>query len=712
MIILFSITLPLQDPVMIFTLVLFIILLSPIVLRKLRIPSIIGLIIAGVIIGPNGLNLLLRDNSIVLFGTVGLLYIMFLAALEIDMGDFKKSSKRSFVFGMLTFLIPLSSGTVILYYLLDYSFTASLLIASMFSTHTLISYPIVSNLGISKDESVTVSVGGTIITDTAVLLLLAMIVASTAGNLNMIFWIRITLSLTAFVLFILFVYPRVTRWFFRNIPENGTGQYVFVLTLVFLAGILAELAGLEPIIGAFLAGLAINRLVPSNSALMNRIEFVGNAIFIPFFLISVGMLVDLKVIFSGSHALLITAVITLTALVSKWVPAYISQKLFGYSTLQRRIIFGLSTSRAAATLAVILIGYGIGIVDETILNVTVLLILITTLISSFVTEQAGRKLAIIESRRKPQPDERPERILVPVANPKNVGRLIELASYIKDTSIPEPIYPLSVIKDSEEAEEQLHLSNKEMINSLSFTRDVEVNIQPITRVDLNVSSGISRAIKELFITTIVLGWNAKITTRQWIFGSILDQMLFKKNQMVLVCKLQEPLSTYRQINIIVPKAAQFETGFLNWVKSIKRLANQIGTHIHIMAHGDDISALQTTFDKLRPTVQTKYTTTVDISDLKTLSYGAKNDILYVFISARRTTISHERYLDDIPYLLSKHFKKTSFIVLYPQQSLKTSIESTLQLDEYSVFPYQKSIGRIKRLGNTLKRLFKINRKND
>ncbi|MBE0662237.1 MAG: cation:proton antiporter [Bacteroidales bacterium] len=690
-------SLPLEDPVIIFTLVLFIILLSPIVLRKLRIPSIIGLLLAGVIVGPNGLNLLLRDSSIVLFGTVGLLYIMFLAALEIDMGDFKKSSKRSFIFGVLTFIIPLGSGIVILYYFLDYSFTASLLIASMFSTHTLISYPIVRNLGISKDESVTVSVGGTIITDTAVLLLLAMIVASTDGNLDMEFWIHLTLSLTIFVLFILLIYPRVTRWFFRNIPESGTSQYVFVLSLVFLAGVLADLAGLEPIIGAFLAGLAINRLVPSNSALMNRIEFVGNAIFIPFFLISVGMLVDIKVIFSGSHALLITAVITLTAIVSKWVPAYISQKLFGYSVIQRRIIFGLSTSRAAATLAVILIGFSMGIVDETILNVTVLLILITTLISSFITEQAGRKLAIIESQRAPQLAVKPERILVPVANPKNVSRLIELAVYLKDPSLPEPIFPLSVIKDSENVEEQLQISNKEMVETLSIVNDIDVNIQPTTRVDLNISNGIIRAIKELFITTVVLGWNARITTRQWIFGSILDQLLDKMSQMILVCKITEPLNLFRHIVVVVPKAAQFETGFQNWALIIKRLANQLGTTIRIYTNTNDETAIKTSLGKLRPFVETSISTNDEYPDLPQMAASARNDTLYVFVSARKTTISYNHMLDDIPFLLSKHFTEQSFIVLYPQQSLKYSVESSLQLDDYSIFPLKRNLSFFSRL---------------
>lgn len=700
------ITLPLEDPVIIFTLVLFIILLSPIVLRKLRIPSIIGLILAGVIIGPNGLNLLLRDSSIVLFGTVGLLYIMFLAALEIDMGDFKKSSKRSAVFGILTFLIPLVSGTAICFYFLEFSLPASIMVASMFSTHTLISYPIVSNLGISKDESVTISVGGTIITDTAVLMVLAVIVASTTGDLDLAFWVKLVISLIAFAIIILYGYPVIARWFFRNIPESGTGQYVFVLALVFLAGVLAELAGVEPIIGAFLAGLAINRLIPSNSALMHRIEFVGNAIFIPFFLISVGMLVDLRVIFSGTQALIVAGTMTIAAILGKWIAAFLTQKVFGYSVLQRRIIFGLSTSHAAATLAVIIIGFNIGLLNENVLNGTIILILVTCLVSSFVTEQAGRKMAIEGSKRKPHTGSKPERILVPVANPKNVGRLIELATYIKDPAMPEPIFPLSVIKDTEDAEEKLHITNKEMIESLAFTHDVAVNIQPITRVDLNVSNGISRAIKELFITTVVLGWNARISTRQWIFGSILDQLLNRMTQMIMVCKLAEPLNTYRQIEIVVTKAAQYESGFPGWIMAVKRLASQIGTKLNVIAHEDDMETIQSAFSKLKPSVELSFSSSADNSDLRAIAKGAKKDKLFIFISARRTTISHERYLDDIPYLLSKHFKNTSFIVLYPQQSLQTSVESALRLDEYSVFPYQKNMGRLNRLANRIKRLFK------
>ena len=699
------ITLPLEDPVVIFTLVLLIILLSPIVFRKLRIPSIIGLLLAGVVIGPNGLNILLRDSSIILFGTVGLLYIMFMAALEIDMGHFKKNSYKSGVFGLFTFLIPLSLGFVVCHYLLDFSITASFLIASMFSTHTLISYPIVSNLGISKDESVTVTVGGTIITDTAVLMMLAVIVGSTKGSLDMIFWIRMIVSLIVFAVIILYGYPALARWFFRNMPEIGPNQYVFVLALVFIAGILAELAGLEPIIGAFLAGLAVNRLIPSNSVLMNRIEFVGNAIFIPFFLISVGMLVDLRVVFQGPQALIVASSMTIVAIFSKWIAAFLTQKIFRYNSLQRKIIFGLSSSHAAATLAVILIGYELGIIDDNVLNGTIILILITCLASSFVTEHSGRKLAIESTLQKPPEVSRVERILVPVANPKNVSRLIELAIYIKDLTSAEPIYPLSVIKDSEEAEAQLQDANKQLTESVAFARDVNANIMPVTRVDLNVSNGINRAIRELFITTVILGWNAKITTRQWIFGSILDQLLERMNQMIMVCKILEPLNTFRQIVVIYTKAAQYELGFPESIAALKRLAFQIGTTIKIIAHEEDVNFIVNSYSKQSPYIQLNSESFTNFPDLRNISNTAKTSNLCVFMSARKLTISYERFLDEMPYLLSKYFEKYSFIVVYPRQSPRSSTQSSLQLDEYSVFPYHENLTRISRIVRGVKRLF-------
>src|SRR5690625_2637622 len=397
-----NLTLPLKDPVLIFSVVLFIILLAPVILRKFRIPSIIGLILAGVAIGPHGFHIMDRDSSIQLFGTVGLLYIMFMAGLELDLNEFKKHKNKSLIFGMLTFCFPFSLGILACHFLLGFSYLSSTLIASMFSTHTLVSYPIASKLGISKNNAVTIAVGGTIITDTVVLLLLAVITGANKGELSVGFWIQLGISIVVFTLIVFLLFPIIGRWFFKNMKGDSVSEYIFVLAMVFLAAFLAELAQIEAIIGAFMAGLALNKLIPHTSPVMNRIEFVGNALFIPFFLLSVGMLVDLKVLLNGPQALTVAGILVVVAFLGKWIAAYLTQKVFHYSKNQRNVLFGLTSAHAAATLAVILIGYKIGLVNEAALNGTIILILISCLVASFITENAGRKLVIEEDATLPE----------------------------------------------------------------------------------------------------------------------------------------------------------------------------------------------------------------------------------------------------------------------------------------------------------------------
>ena len=385
--------LPLENPILVFSLVLFIILLSPIVLKRFSIPGIIGLIIAGVIIGPYGFNMV-KKESIELFSTLGLLYIMFIAGLELDLNEFKANKYKSLLFGIFTFIFPLSIGFPVCHYLLGYDFNASLLTASMFATHTLVAYPIVSKLGVSKNQAVAVTVGGTILTDTAVLIILAVVMGKSQGSLNQEFWIKLGVSFVIFTAIMFLLIPRIAKWFFRKLESEKHSHYIFVLSVVFFAAFLAEVAGLEPIIGAFAAGLALNKLIPNSSALMNRIEFMGNSLFIPFFLISVGMIVDVRVILSGPMAIIIAVTLSVVAIASKWIAALFTQLIFRYSKLQRQLIFGLSSSHAAATLAVILVGYRAKIIDDNILNGTIILILITCIVASFVTEKAAKQLVV------------------------------------------------------------------------------------------------------------------------------------------------------------------------------------------------------------------------------------------------------------------------------------------------------------------------------
>ncbi|PRY15001.1 transporter (CPA2 family) [Pontibacter ummariensis] len=662
-----DLTLPFEEPVLIFTLVLLIILMIPIVLNKLRIPGIVGLIVAGVIVGPNGLHILSRDASIELFGTVGLLYIMFQAGLEIDMIDFKRYKVRSLIFGTLTFLIPMVLGTVVFFYLHGYQIKPAILLASMFAPHTLLAYPIVSRFGLSKNEAVTLTIGGTLITDTAVLFVLAIIINSTQGSTGVGFWLWMITEMIIFVGVVLWLFPKIAKWMFKQLESEKGAQYIFVLTVVFAAAFLSELAGMEAIIGAFLAGLALNPLIPHTSALMNRIEFVGNNIFIPFFLISTGMLVDLTVLFTDTNAMLIAGTIVVLAPLAKFLAAYVTQKLFKFSVLQRNLIFGLSSAHAAATLAVVLAGFEIGIIGESALNGAVVLILVSSMVSSFSTEKVGRKLAILESRRKPDISEKPDRIMVPIGNPKTIESLIDLAVMLKNPDHREPIYPLAVVIDNEHAEEEIYKKNKMLQEAIRHASASDNDVQLVSKIDINVPSGILRAIKELMITEVVLGWNAKITTRDRIFGTVLDNLLENTEQMILVCKIIQPLNTTGRIVVIVPTNAELERGFLRWIRSVKLLSQQLGAKLVFRGRRRTLNKMKAEITDTKPTVEAEFIPYTDLTEFASMKSELKPDDMVVVISARKRTISYNSNLDYVPRVLSRNYKDNSFIVIYPEQ---------------------------------------------
>jgi hypothetical protein len=386
--------------------------------------------------------------------------------------------------------------------------------------------------------------------------------------------------------------PRLGKWFFRNVQSEGVSQYIFVLAAVFATAFLAEVAGLEPIIGAFLAGLVLNRLIPHSSPLMNRIEFVGNALFIPFFLISVGMLVDLRVLVNGVEAWIVAITMIVIAIGGKWLAALFTQKLFNYSVEERNVIFGLSNARAAATLTAVLIGYDLGILNENVLNGTILMILVTCIVSSLVVEKAGRHLAITESQQTPDLSTTPNRILVPISNPATIEQLIDFAILIKEPHSPEPIFPLAVVKDAEDTDAQLMASNKMLQKAILHASATENAVQLVSRIDMNIASGILRAIRELMITEVVIGWNGKVTARQRMFGSILDNLLEESQQMIMVCKILHPLNTMERIIVAVTPNAELEKGFYGWVNNIRVIANQIGTKIRFLSSVNTAAALQ------------------------------------------------------------------------------------------------------------------------
>ena len=529
-------TIPFQNQVLVFSLILFIILLSPIFLRKLKIPGIIGLIISGVIIGPHGFNILEKNSAIDLFSTIGLLYIMFIAGLELEIIEFKKNKYKSIGFGIFTFIIPLSIGIPVCYYLLHYNIAASILISSMFSTHTLVAYPIVSKFGISRNQAVATTVGGTIFTDTAVLVILAIITSSVSGGLNTEFWLSLLVSVTIFSGIIFFIIPIVTKWFFIKTEGEKISHFVYVLSILFLSAFLAKIAGLEPIIGAFIAGIVLNRLIPHSSALMNRLGFVGNSIFIPFFLISVGMLVDIKILFNGTTAILIAITLSVVAIAGKWLAAYVTQKVFKYSSDQRLLIFGLSSSHAVATLAVIMVGYKASIIDNNILNGTIILILITCIVASFATENAAKKIASKQDSISDRDEEtiyKQENILISISNFNNIEQLLDFSILIKEKKSLTPINILSVVNNDYSAELNMVKAKRKLERYMLYASASETKINPIAVIAINLTDGIVRTSKEILANIIIIGWPSKDTFVYKEFLQKIENILSLTNKTII-----------------------------------------------------------------------------------------------------------------------------------------------------------------------------------
>lgn len=701
-------TLPLKNPVIIFSLVLFIILFAPLLLNKLKIPHIIGLIVAGIIIGPYGFNLLLRDSSMVLFGTVGLLYIMFTAGLEIDLEEFKKNRTKSFVFGIYTFAVPITLGTIAAYFLLGFDVPSSILLSSMFASHTLLAYPIASRYGITRNRSITMSIGGTIITDLLSLLVLAAIVGMYKGEITSAFWLRLGISSIIFAAIVVFVFPIIARWFFKKFEDN-ISQYIFVLAIVFLGSFLAEAAGLEAIIGAFLSGLAINRFIPHTSPLMNRIEFVGNALFIPFFLIGVGMLVDFSVLFKGLGALKVAAVMIVMAVLTKYLAAWLTQKTFKLSADERQMIFGLTNARVGATLAVVLVGYNvilgetpsgdpIRLLNEDVLNGTIIMILVTCTISSFVVEKAAGKIALLESSKKDiEEDRASERILISLAYPDTVNNLVDLAFLIQPNKYKSPLFALHVI-DEQEGSEARQATGKKMIEkAVKHAAATDNTIIPLTRFDVNISNGIVYTIKEHNITDTIIALHHLAHEGESFFGPVTEKILERTSETVFIYKALQPVNTFKRIVAAVPPNAEYEKGFYHWVNRIANISRETGLPLIIYANSLTIKVLRKVNEEQSSTPNISFLPFEDWEEFLIFSREVKQDDLFIIVSSRKGYLSYNNEAEKLPKYLTKYFVDNSYIILYPEQ-----IED---LSNRDLKPMSENAEALGRAGEYLKNIF-------
>lgn len=640
----FETTLPLTNPVLKFLLILIIILFAPILLNKIKIPHLLGLIIAGAVVGPHALNLIERDGSIVLSGTAGLLYIMFLAGLEIDLGDFKKNSRKSLVFGLYTFIIPMILGTLTGLYLLHISVFSSVLLASMFASHTLIAYPLISKLGVAKNKAVNITVGGTMITDTLALLVLAVIVGMTTGDTDHVFWLRLTFSVIFFGLIVMLLFPIIGRWFFKRFEDN-VSQYIFVLVMVYLGAVLAEMAGIEAIIGAFLSGLALNRLIPHTSPLMNRIEFVGNAIFIPFFLIGVGMLIDYKAFYKDLETIRVAGIMIVVATLSKFLAAWLTQKTFRFSADERRLIFGLSNAQAAATLAAVLVGYNIIIgettagvpirlLNENILNGTILMILFTCTIASFVAQKGAKNIALLEaSESVSDTGDNLEKILIPVSNLDNTDELINLGVMLKSKKNKEGLYALSIV-DTNSTNGSAEKKAMKILNQASITASATDNLlKELLRYDLNVANAITSVVKEHKISDLLLGLHVKKGLSDSFLGNLAEGILSKSNTTTLIYKPAQPFGTIKRHIVIVPEKAERVIGFPFWLIKVWNIARNSGAKLVFYASSETLRIIEEV--QVNHPIESEFIEFNDWHNFMNLSKEVQKDDNLIIIMSRK-----------------------------------------------------------------------------
>ena len=709
-----KITLPLENPVLLFALILFIILFAPILLNKLKIPHLIGLIVAGTLIGPYGFNLMLRDSSIILFGTVGLLYIMFLSGLETNMKDFKKNFFKSIVFSLLTFLIPMGLGILSSIYLLNFSLMTSVLLASMYASNTLITYPMVSKLGITKNRVVNVAVSGTLVTTVLALLVLAVIVGMTQGEVNQAFWMKISISMILFIAIIMVLFPMIARWFFKQYDDN-ISQYIFVLGLVYMGAFLAETAGIDKIVGAFLAGLALNSLIPQTSPLMNRINFVGNALFIPFFLIGVGMLIDYRAFFKDTETILVATIMTAVATFSKFAAAWLTQKFFGFSKDERSLLFGLTNAQAASTLAAVLVGYGIIIgetplgepirlLNESVLNGTILMILITCTIASFATQKGGQRIALLEATaNQDDENETEDRILVPINNPETTDELINLGVTLKPKKIKHGLYALNIITTNH-TDTQSEKQARALLHRASVTASATDNhVQELLRYDYNIVSGIANVVKEHKISDIIMGLHRKKGLTGSFIGHLSEGILTKCNTTTLIYKPVQPLSTIKRHLVIMPNNAEKVLGFPVWVNRMVNIAKNTGAKLIFYGSKTTLEAIVEMNKKVN--LEIECIEFFDWNDFLIISRDLRKDDNLTIVLSRKDHISYNQSMNRIPHFLNRYFTDYSYLLIYPVQRGVAGTESNLLNDSSMAEPFRKNIEMIDDLGKSIGKIF-------
>lgn len=660
---------PLKQPVEIFLLVLLIILICPILFRRLKIPQIVGLILAGVAVGPYGFDILDRDASFEIFGQVGILYLMFLAAVEIDMFHLRKNLKRGLLFGLITFAVPMVAGVIGSRLAFGASWATSLLIASMYASHTLISYPIVSKFGLQNARPAVIAVCATIVCVMLALLTLAGVVEMSEGGFRPGSMARLFGWLIIYALVIGVSFRELTKWFFRKFSDM-VSQFIYVLAMVFVASVCAQLIGLESILGAFYAGLVLNRFIPERSGLMGRIQFVGNAIFIPYFLIGVGMLINVHVIFKGWNVGWVAFNMVAVSMGAKWIAAYLGAKMFKMGSVDRGIMFGLTSGKAAATIAATMIGYQHNLLSEDMMNGAVLMILACCIVSTMTTEGATKRLRmerteeelLAEGERTPGEYARQ---LVAVANPVTAEGLMRMALLMRNRRNKIPVTALFV-RNSDDRR-TLEMGRTALRQAVLAAQAVDIEVKDIERYDINVVAGVTNEAKQNMASDIMIGMHRKSNVVDSFYGTMVEQLLQASHKMILMSRCFIPVDTVSRLMVLVPDKAEYETGFQTWVERIGNLATQLACRVVFMATPTTAQFIRNVLEDEHFNIRHEYRETKGWDDFIVHSAEIGQEDLLTIIAARKGSISRNGEFEQLPTFLSRNFAHHNMMMIYPEQ---------------------------------------------
>jgi Kef-type K+ transport system membrane component KefB/nucleotide-binding universal stress UspA family protein len=669
-----------------FALLLGLSVLVPPLVRRLKLPDLVGLLLAGVLIGPHGLGWLKSESETIrLLSDVGVIYLLFIAGLEIDLVEFARIRQRSFRFGLLTFSLPMAGG-LLLGLGFGYSLLSSVLLGSILSSHTPLGYPIVRSYGAVREESVVVAIGGTIFTDIAALVVLALTVGLARGAMGPLGAVGLLLKVAAYAALVVLLIQRLGRPLVRRKVNNDSQLFVLVLLAVFLAALTAELAGVEKIVGAFLAGLAVNGVLPEGRV-KEQVIFVGASLFIPIFFIDLGLLLNLPAFLATLQGSLFAVVLIITLVASKGLAALWAGRLYHYKGAQILTLWSLSLPQVAATLAATFVGFRAGLLDEQVLNSVLALMVVTATLGPSLTALAMPRLgrAVSGSLALVR---RSLTVLVPVANPDNERPLLSLAQLLigGDADHPGRVLPLAVVSPNQPEAggasaaaltAQLGQGRQLLERARQFSDDQGIPCSTVLRVDTDVAAGIARVAMEQGSDLVLMGLAPPTRLGRWLFGDLVDATCRQVPCPVVVARLMSEPSQWRRL--LVP-IKDLTAGAVEQFQLAERLATALGASITLLHLHDPrltataLAELRRVLERWRPETEgVGMGNTLPVSVELYANHGVEPTILHFGVSHDLVILRSQRRLvaglpipaSDLTNRLVQRLNSTTLVISDP-----------------------------------------------